>query len=139
MYTQAENGEIITKSDDVIENSPVRPLVLGDGAYPLLPWFINPFNFRLALTRSDKLFNKKLCDAMVTVERGFGILKVRWRYLLKRLDNRMENVSAVIITCCVLRNICQMSKDDYIEQDRMLEETLAHGMERRDRTRQNND
>ena len=29
---------------------------------------------------------------------AFGILKGRWRCLLKRVDNRIENVSAIIIT-----------------------------------------
>ena len=90
LHSQAENGEILTKPEDVIENSRVRPLVLGDGAYPLLPWLIKPYNFGPALTRSEKLFNKKLCSARVTVERAFGILKARWRCLLKRLDNRTE-------------------------------------------------
>ena len=121
LYTQAENGEILTKPEDVIENSRVRPLVLGDGAYPLLTWLIKPSNFGPALTRSEKLFSKKLCSARVTVERAFGILKARWRCLLKRLDNRIENVSAVVIACCVLHNICQMNIDDYLDQVGMLE------------------
>ena len=76
---QAENGEILTKPEDVIENSRVRPLVLGDGACPLLPWLIKPYNFGPALIRSEKLFNRKLCSTRVTVERAFGILKARLR------------------------------------------------------------
>ena len=109
---QAENGEILTKPEDVIENSRVTPLVLGDEAYPLLPWLIKPYNFGSALTRSDKLFNKKFCSARVTGERAFGILKARWRCLLKRLDNQMENVLAAVIACCVLHNIRQMNRGD---------------------------
>ena len=75
----SENGEILTKPEDVIENSRVTSLVLGDEAYPLLPWLIKPYNFGPALTRSEKLFNKKFCSARVTAERTFGILKVCWR------------------------------------------------------------
>ena len=52
-YTQVKNGEILTKPEDTIENSRVRPQVLGDGAYPLLPLLMKPFNFGLALTHSD--------------------------------------------------------------------------------------
>ena len=85
---EAQNGEILTKPEDVIENSRVTPLVLGDEAYPLLPWLIKPYNFIPALTRSEKLFNKKFCSARVTAERAIGILKARSRCLLKRLDNR---------------------------------------------------
>ena len=113
--------------------------MLGDGAYSLLPWLIKPYNVGPALTHSEKLFNKKLSSARVTVERAFGILKARWRCLLKRLDNCIENVSAVVIACCVLHNICQMNRDDYLDQDGMLEAILAHERERRDRRRQNND
>ena len=130
LYTQAENGEILTKPEDVIENSRVTPLVLGDEAYPLLPWLIKPYNFGPALTRSEKLFSKKFCSARVTAERAFGILKVRWRCLLKRLDNRIENVSAVVIACCVLHNICQMNRGYYLDQDEMLEAILAHERKR---------
>ena len=60
----------------------------------------------------------------MTVERAFRILKARWRCLLKPLDNRIENVTAVVITCCVLHNICQMRKDEYIDKDGMLDEIL---------------
>ena len=99
----------------------------------MLPLFIKSYNFGPALTRSEKLFNKKLCNARVTVERAFGVLKSRWRCLLKKLDNRIENVSAVVIACCVLDNTCQMNKDDYLDQDGMLEAILAHVRERRRR------
>ena len=113
--------------------------MLPDGAYPLLPWFIKAYNFEPALTRSEKPFNKKLCSARVTVERAFGILKARWRCLLKTLDNRIENVLAFVIAGCVLYNICQMNKDDYVGQDGMLEAILAHERERQDRRGQSND
>ena len=102
MYTQAENGELLTKPENVIEISRVIPLKLGDGVYLLLPWLIKPYNVGPALTCSEKLFNKKLFSAKVTVERACSklFLKARWRCLLKRLDNRIENVSAVVIACC---------------------------------------
>ena len=60
----------------------------------------------------------------MTVEREFGILKARWRCLLKCLDNRIKNVTAVIMICCILHNICQMRKDEYIDKDGMLDEIL---------------
>ena len=113
--------------------------MLGDKAYPLLPWLIKPYNFGPTLTRSEKLFKKKLCSARVTVEKAFGILKVHWWCFLKRLDNCTENVSAVVIACCFLHNIRQMNGDDYLGHNGMLEAILAHERERRDRRRQNND
>ena len=38
-----------------------------------------------------------------------------------------------------MRNICQMNRDDYLDQDGMLEAILAYERERRDRRRQYND
>ena len=67
----------------------------------------------------------------MTVEKAFGILKACWRCLLKRLDNRIENGTAVGITCCVLHNICQKRKDEYIEKDGMLDEILRKERARR--------
>ena len=58
---------------------------------------------------------------------------------MKTLDNRIEYVSAFVIACCVLYNICQMNKDDYVGQDGMLEAILAHERERQDRRGQSND
>ena len=65
-----------------------------------------------------------MSSAGVTVEREFGILKARWRCLLKCLDNRIKNVTAVIMICCILHNLCQMRKDEYIDKDGMLDEIL---------------
>lgn len=137
LFRRAENNEILTKPEDVIEGSNIRPLVLGDGAYPLLPWLVTPYQFGPALTRPQRKFNKKLSQGRVHVERSFGILKARWRCLLKRLDNEIENVSSVIVTCCVLHNICQINKDDYVDDDGLLENILRNEREARQRRRQN--
>ena len=71
----------------------------------------------------------------MTVESAFG----RWRCLLKRLDNRIEIVTAVAITCCVLHNICQMRKDECIDKDGMLDEILRKERARRRNRRQEHD
>ena len=67
----------------------------------------------------------------------FGILKARWRCLLKRLYNQIEIVSSVAIRCCVLHDICQMNKDEYIDDDGILEEVLRQEWEAGQRRRQN--
>ena len=41
----------------------------------------------------QRKFNKKVLRGQVNVERAFGIIKVRWGCLFKRLDNQIENVS----------------------------------------------
>ena len=59
------------------------------------------------------------------------MLKGRWRCLLKRLDNDLESVSSIIITCCVLHNICQQNHDNCIDDDDVFENILEQ--ERRER------
>ena len=92
-FRKSESTDILSKPEDAIKYSKIRSLIVGDGAYPLLPWLLTPFQYGSALTWHNKKFNKKLSSARVTVERAFGILKARWRCLLKRLDNRTENVT----------------------------------------------
>ena len=33
------------------------------------------------------------------------------------MDNRLTNVSDIMITCCVLHNICQERNDEFIDED----------------------
>ena len=88
----------------------------------------------MSLTRPQRKFNKKFSRKRIHVERAFGILKAR---LLKRLDNQIKNVSTVVITCCVLHSICQMNRDEYIDDDGILDEVLRQGREVRKRRIQN--
>ena len=101
-------------------------------------WLMKPYPFSPTLSQSEKKFNKKLSAARVTVERAFGILKARWRCLLKRLDSRIENISAVIICCCTLHNICQISGDNYIDDDGILDQIIHQERQSRQRRQQNN-
>ena len=50
-------------------------------------------------------------------ERAFGLLKARWRCLLKRLYNQIENISEVIISCFTLNNFFQLENEEFIDQD----------------------
>ena len=138
LFRKSESREILSKPKDAIKSSKTRPLIVGDGAYPLLPWLLTPFQYGPALTRHEKKFNKKLSSVQVTVERAFGTLKARWCCLLKRLDNRIKNIT-VVTTCCVLHNICQMRKDEHIDKDGMLDEILRKERARRQNRRQEHD
>ena len=48
----------------------------------------------------------------------------------------MENLSDVIIICCVMRNICQKKGDSYINIDDVLEHTLNWERERKTQRRE---
>ena len=93
LYQDAEANVILSKLTDAIENKQVSPLLISNGAYPSTSWQIKPYPFTIRLNDGPKKFNKKLTSARVTVERPFGLLKGRWRCLLKRLDKKLSNVS----------------------------------------------
>ena len=65
------------------QREPTIPIFLiGDSAYPLTTWIMKP-----------------LCRARTVVENGFGILKARWRRLLKRIDMDVDKVPNIITAC----------------------------------------
>ena len=89
-------------------NSQKVPLcILGDPAYPLLPWVMKAFADNGRLTRQQKTFNYRLCRTRVVVEHTYGRLKGRWRCLLKQLDIDVSNVPDLVAACCTLHNICE--------------------------------
>ena len=59
------------------------------------------------------------------------ILNARWKCLLNCLHHNIENLSDVIISCCVLHNICQIKGDSYINNGDVLKHTLQREWERK--------
>ena len=139
LFQRAENRDILCSPVDVIEGLRIRPLILADSGYTLKDWLIKPYILSPNLTRSEKSFSRRLSASMSTVERGFGLLKARCRCLLKRLDHEIENISNVIITCFILHNICQVSRDEYVDNDGLLGNIIQQEREARLRRRQNHD
>ena len=126
LCTRAEREEILKTPSKIIDGFSVRPLLLSDCAYPMTLWQVKPFSFTLNLTEREKLFNKHLSSARVIVEQAFGVLKGRFRILLKRMDIGLEYSVKTIIICCVLHNICQLRGDFYIDDDNVLDQVLRN-------------
>ena len=133
LYLQGESNIFLTEPTDVIDGYKIRPFLIGDGAYPANTWLLKPFPDNLNFSQEQNKFNRFLSSAKVAVERAFGILKARWRFLLNCLDHNIENLLDVIISCCVLHNICQMKGDSYIDNDDVLEHTLQREREKEGR------
>jgi len=78
----------------------------------------------------------RILPARVTVEWACGVLKGRWRILLKRMDNRFINIPVVMLTCCILPNFCQEAGelDDHeilrrvIEREYLQSRCLHHAV-----------
>ena len=103
LYQDDEGNMILSKPTDVIENKEVRPHLISYGAYQAISWQLKPYPLTIRLNDTQKKIDK-LSSAQVIVESTFGLLK--GPCLLKLLDNRLNNISFIIIASFVLHNIC---------------------------------
>jgi hypothetical protein len=87
--------------------------IIGDAAFPLMPWLLKPYTQRLNMPIKEFNFNYRMSSARMTVENSFGRLKGRWRILLNRSDFSLDNIKAIIKTCLVLHNLCESRRDPY--------------------------
>ena len=57
------------------------------------------------------------------VERAFGMLKGRWRILLKRMDVHLKSVPELVTVCLILHNMCIIFGDNFWKNEWMREVT----------------
>ena len=116
LYQKGINGCLFPDMKKNINGVDVPLVILGDPAYPALPWLMKPFPENEHTTTNQKLFNYRQSRARMVVENSFGRLKGRWRCLLKRLDCDLNNVCDIVASCIVLHNICEMYGDTCSEE-----------------------
>jgi hypothetical protein len=103
-WTLFQNTEIGKK---VISGAFLPYKLIGDAAYPMRPWFYSPFKGeKEGMSRAKAHWNFIQSSTRMAVERAFGILKGRWRILLKRIDMLLKHVPNLVTTCICLHNLC---------------------------------
>ena len=122
LYRKAEEGTMAGFHDDPLAwdlGLPFPPYLVADRGYPLLSWCITPFRMGpmgLPLTREEAWFNRKHSSTRMSVERGFGILKARFKEIGTKSSLKLDFMPTVIHCCCVLHNVLLASKDRTLEQ-----------------------
>ena len=87
---------------------------IGDAAYSMRSWFYSPFKGKKnGLSREKEFWNFIQSSTRMAIERAFGILKGRWRILLKRIDMLLQNVPNIITASLCLHNLCILENDDF--------------------------
>jgi hypothetical protein len=88
--------------------------LIGDAAYPMKLWFYSPFKGeKERLPRAKCHWNFIQSSTRMDVERVFGILKGRWRIILKRIDMSLRHVQNLVTACICLHNLCIIHKDKF--------------------------
>ncbi|XP_030758026.1 putative nuclease HARBI1 [Sitophilus oryzae] len=80
--------------------------LLGDSGYPTRPWLLTPLGN--PQNADDERYNNHFCSIRSTIERCNGVLKNRFRCLLRHRTLHYDPVMAgkIINACCVLHNLC---------------------------------
>ncbi|KYO45776.1 hypothetical protein Y1Q_0021425 [Alligator mississippiensis] len=81
------------------------PTLLKDPPYLFLPWLMRIYTSQLDPHQAH--FNGFLGQTCPLVECVFGCLEGRWHILTTHLKDAEANIPQVIITACVLHNICE--------------------------------
>ena len=83
----------------------VPVFVIGDSAYPMLPWLMKPYSQSSIDSDKKCTYNYRISRGCIVVEIVLGHLKARWRRLLKRNEMLIKNVPTVVSAACVLHNM----------------------------------
>ncbi|XP_065455330.1 uncharacterized protein LOC135984327 [Chrysemys picta bellii] len=104
LFEQLQEGIYFPDQKITVGDVEMPIVILGDPAYPLLPWLMKPYTGSLD---NKEQFNYRLSKCRMVVECAFGRLKARWHCLLTMLDLTAISIPNVITACCVLYNICE--------------------------------
>ncbi|XP_036339349.1 putative nuclease HARBI1 [Rhagoletis pomonella] len=98
--------------------------LLGDSAYPIRNFLLIPYMDYGNLTEQEKMYNYKLSQTRMRIENAFGLLKCRFRQLMRLDFLEVETTTKFIMACCVLHNIC-IDKQDVIEGEEYCAEPAS--------------
>ncbi|CAG4959027.1 unnamed protein product [Colias eurytheme] len=95
-----ENPAIIKKHGE-------QSWLLGDSGYAQRRWLMTPI-LNAAPGSRDEVYTTRHVQARNCIERCFGLLKARWRCLLKHRTLHYE--PHIVSACCVLHNIAVQAR-----------------------------
>ncbi|OMO63176.1 Harbinger transposase-derived nuclease [Corchorus olitorius] len=110
LYNRLFSGDIVWDKVINVRSNLVRPYIVGDWCYPLLSFLMTPFSPDGAGTPAQNLFDGMLMKGRSVVVEAIGLLKARWK-ILQDLNVGLNHVPQTIVACCVLHNLCQLTRE----------------------------
>lgn len=104
------------------------PWITGDSGYALRPWLMTPI-LDAADNSPEAAYNQKQMSCRSLIEQCNGVLKMRFRCLLKHrvLHYTPPTASKIIYTCAILHNMC-ITGNVPLPQDDDYDEELDFGL-----------
>ncbi|XP_029162097.1 putative nuclease HARBI1 [Nylanderia fulva] len=89
--------------------------LIGDKAYPNRMWCMAPFKDFGNLTPRQRTYNYHHSSTRIVIEHTFGLMKGRWKRLMK-VNTEIAKVSDIVLAICVLHNFCYLHNDEVIKK-----------------------
>ncbi|KAL2344845.1 hypothetical protein Fmac_006130 [Flemingia macrophylla] len=110
LYHRLTSGDVVWDKLITVRGQHVRPYVVGDWCYPLLPFLLTPFSPTGMGTPAQNLFDGMLMKGRSVVVEAIALLKGRWK-ILQDLNTGVHHAPQTIVACCVLHNLCQIARE----------------------------
>ncbi|XP_055838296.1 uncharacterized protein LOC129906532 [Episyrphus balteatus] len=111
-----ESSPLFRKAENnCIQLFPSNTFILGHSAYPAQNWLVTPFTDNGSLTEQQMSFNELHSSTRNIVKTVFSLLKSRFKRLLHFSEQRcLESVIKIVVSACILHNICISLNDEYL-------------------------
>ncbi|XP_020211140.1 protein ALP1-like [Cajanus cajan] len=110
LYHRLTSGDVVWDKLMTVRGHHVRPYVVGDWCFPLLPLLLTPFSPSGMGTPAQNLFDGMLMKGRSVVVEAIALLKGRWK-ILQDLNTGVHHAPQTIVACCVLHNLCQIARE----------------------------
>ena len=77
---------------------------------------MKPYPKSISNTGAQKQLNYRQSRVRMVVENDFGMLKMRWRCLSKRLDCKLGLAVNTVAACVTMHNMCETFSYTFMEE-----------------------